>query len=192
MTLATLIWTMGNVSGGHFNPAVTIAFLFTGKINPLMTLMYIGAQLVGAITGSYILKSAAPEAAQGKLAITEVHPDVNLPQAFGVEVLITFILVFTIFSCVDARRKDLHGSFPLQIGLAVAVGGLFGGKFTGGSMNPARSFGPAVTTGLWENHWVYWIGPITGSLIAGFIYQFVLRLKCPRPPPPYRRVDTNA
>jgi MIP family channel proteins len=179
---------MGNVSGGHFNPAVTIAFLFTGKINPLMTFMYVGAQLVGAISGSYILKSVAPE--MGNLTITDVHPDVQLDQAFGVEVLITFVLVFTIFSCVDTRRKDLHGSFPLQIGLAVTVGALFGGKFTGGSMNPARSFGPAVTTGLWKNHWLYWLGPITGSLLAAFIYQFVLRLTCPRPPP-YRRVETK-
>lgn len=179
MTLATLIWCMGNVSGGHFNPSVTIAFLFTGKINPLLTIMYVGAQLLGGFTGATILYSFASDKA-GNLTVTLVHPDIHLGQGFAVEMLITFILVFTIFSCVDSRRNDLTGSFPLQIGFAVVVGGLFGGKFTGGSMNPARSFGPALVTGIWDNHWIYWFGPITGALIAGFVYQFVLTLKCPR------------
>jgi MIP family channel proteins len=141
LTLASLVWVLGSISGGHLNPAVTISFLFTGKINPLMAFFYVGAQLCGSISGSFILINIAPEAARSNLSVTQVHPEINLIQAFGVELIITFILVFTIFSCVDARRKDLHGSFPLQIGLAVTVGGLFGGKFTGGSMNPARSFG---------------------------------------------------
>ena len=170
---------MGNVSGGHFNPSVTIAFLFTGKINPLMTIMYVGAQLLGGFTGATILNSFAADKA-GNLSVTLIHPDIHLGQGFAVEMLITFILVLTIFSCVDTRRNDLTGSFPLQIGFAVVVGGLFGGKFTGGSMNPARSFGPALVTGIWDNHWIYWLGPITGALIAGFVYQFVLTLKCPR------------
>ena len=156
ITLATLIWILGSVSGGHFNPSVTIAFLFTGKINPLITMLYIGAQLVGALTGAYILFGLSPDFARGKLSVTEVHQDITLGQAYAVELIITFILVLTIFSCVDSRRNDLTGSFPLQIGLAVAVGGLFGGRFTGGSMNPARSFGPAVVMGLWQNHWIYW------------------------------------
>ena len=180
LTLATLVWGLGNVSGGHLNPAVTIAFLFTGKINPILTVMYVIAQLVGALTGASILNSIVPESARGNLSITEVHPDVSLGQAFGIELIITFILVLTIFSCVDSRRSDLGGSFPLQIGFAVVVGGLFGGKFTGGSMNPARSFGPALISGLWHNHWVYWLGPIFGGVLAGLIYQFLLTLKCPR------------
>jgi glycerol uptake facilitator-like aquaporin len=135
LTLASLVWVLGNVSGGHLNPAVTIAFLFTGKINPLLTVMYIGAQLVGALTGAFILNDVVPTEARGTLSVTAVHSSINLAQAFCVELIITFILVLTIFSCVDSRRNDLHGSFPLQIGIAVVVGGLFGGKFTGGSSN---------------------------------------------------------
>ena len=157
-----------------------------------MTVMYIGFQLAGSIVGSLILQNISPAEARGQLSVTLVHADINVIQAFVVELIITFVLVFTIFSCVDSRRKDLHGSFPLQIGLAVAVGGLFGGPFTGGSMNPARSFGPAVASGIWTNHWVYWLGPIAGCLIAAFVYQFGLTLKCPRKPPPYRSVPTNA
>lgn len=188
MTLATLIWILGHVSGGHFNPAVTIGFFLSCKINPIMSLLYIGAQLSGAIAGSYLLFGLSDESVRGNfnLTCTQIYSETTLGQAFGVETIITFILMFTIFSCVDSRRKDLHGSFPLQIGFAVAIGGMFGGRFTGGSMNPARSFGPAVITGIWTDHWVYWIGPITGSLIAALVYQFALTVRCPRRP--YRRL----
>ena len=185
LTLATLVWCLGSVSGGHLNPAVSIAFLFTGKINALIALIYVGAQLSGAMAGAYLLNSLVPEsllAVEGgaALGVTRVHADVQLAQAVGIELVITFILVLTIFSCVDARRNDLTGSFPLQIGFAVVVGGLFGGQFTGGSMNPARSFGPALVAGKWHEHWVYWLGPIAGGVLAGLVYEFGLTLKCPR------------
>lgn len=130
--------------------------------------------------GAYILNEFRPDAAKGNLSVTLVNPAISLSQGYLVELIITFILVITIFSCCDDRRKDLSGSFPLQIGLAVAIGGLFGGKFTGGSMNPARSLGPAVVTGIWTHHWIYWLGPISGALVAAFLYQFVLTLKCQR------------
>jgi MIP family channel proteins len=182
LTLATLIWAVGSVSGGHLNPAVTAAFLFTGKINPLLAVLYMGSQVLGGLSGASLLKNIAPDHG-GSLSVTQVHPDVTLAQAFGVEAIITFVLVMTIFSCVDSKRKDLGGSFPLQIGIAVVCGGLFGGHFTGGSMNPARSFGPAAITGNWKDHWVYWVGPMTGGILAGMIYTFILRLKCPRRKP---------
>jgi len=180
LTLASLVWVLGSISGGHLNPAVTIAFLFTGKTNPLLAVLYIFAQLLGAYAGAALLVSLAPVETAGKMSLTLVHADISLAQAWGVEAIITFILVITVFSCVDSKRKDIGGSFPLQIGLAVVVGGLFGGKFTGGSMNPARSFGPALLTGVWDNHWVYWVGPVTGGVLAGILYTFVLRLQCPR------------
>jgi aquaporin-4 len=189
LTLATLVWCLGNVSGGHLNPAVTVAFLLTGKINPVLTLLYIGSQCFGAFTGAKILISIVPEYARGSLSVTQVHPDVDLVQAYFIELIITFILVFAIFSCVDSRRNDLHGSFPLQIGSAVVVGGLFGGKFTGGSMNPARSFGPALVMNIWTHHSIYWLGPISGSILAGLIYQ-TITLKCVRKP--IRRPYTKA
>ena len=120
-----------------------------------------------------MIKSVSPVEASLNMSVTAVHKDITLGQAFGVELLITFVLVLTIFSCVDSTRNDLHGSFPLQIGLAVAVGGLFGGKFTGGSMNPARSFGPALASSIWKDHWIYWLGPITGAILAGTAVCFI-------------------
>jgi glycerol uptake facilitator-like aquaporin len=118
-----------------------------------MTLFYVAAQLIGASAGAITLQNLVPAQAQGNLSVTAIHSDITIGQAFGIELIITFILVITIFSCVDSRRSDLLGSFPLQIGFAVVIGGLFGGRFTGGSMNPARSFGPALVTGIWKDHW---------------------------------------
>ena len=173
LTLATLVWCLGIISGGHFNPAVSLAFFFTGKINPILTVLYVGFQLVGGITGAFILQGLAPNGTAGNLSVTLVHKDILLSQAYAIELIITFVLMITIFSCVDSRRNDLGGSFPLQIGLAVTIGALFGGKFTGGSMNPARSFGPAVATGIWTDHWIYWLGPISGSVLAGIVYKIL-------------------
>ncbi len=131
LMVATIVWCLGSISGAHLNPAVTISFLFTGKINPLATILYIGFQLLGAITGSYILNELVPDFAKASLSITSVHEKLNLTQAFGVEFIITFILVLTVFSCVDEERKDLNGSFPLSIGIAIIIGSLFGGPLTG-------------------------------------------------------------
>lgn len=133
LTLATLIWIFGHISGGHFNPAVTISFLFTGKINPLLAFLYVTSQTLGGFTGASILWSLSPNRLNSiGLSVTAVHPSVNLCQAFFIEAIITFLLVITVFSCVDSKRTDLKGSFPLHIGFSVTVGALFGGKFTGG------------------------------------------------------------
>ncbi|CAF0749105.1 unnamed protein product [Brachionus calyciflorus] len=108
------------------------------------------------------------------IGVTSISDQISPIQGFFVEVIITFILVFCIFSSIDKRRKDLGGSFPLTIGFAVTVGALFGGNFTGGSMNPARSFGPAFVTQNWTHHWIYWAGPITGAIIAGVLYKLLV------------------
>ncbi|RNA10931.1 aquaporin-4 isoform X2 [Brachionus plicatilis] len=107
------------------------------------------------------------------IGLTLLSDQITPLQGYLVEVLITFVLLFTIFACIDKKRNDLGGSFPLTIGFAVTVGALFGGKFTGGSMNPARSFGPAFINQNWSNHWIYWAGPITGAILAGFVYKFL-------------------
>jgi glycerol uptake facilitator-like aquaporin len=92
-----------------------------------------------------------------QIGVTLLHEDLSQAQGFGIEVIVTFILMMAVFACLDAKRKDLNGSFPLTIGLAVTVGGLFAGPFTGGSMNPARSFGPALVMNNWTGHWIYWV-----------------------------------
>ncbi|CAF4325971.1 unnamed protein product [Adineta steineri] len=100
---------------------------------------------------------------------------ISLSQAFIIEFLITFILCYTVHAICDKRRDDIGGSKALAVGLAVTIGCLFGGPYTGASMNPARSFGPASVMNIWKNHWIYWIGPIAGSVVAGLMYTRVLR-----------------
>lgn len=108
-----------------------------------------------------------------KIGLTLLNKDLTPIQGFSIELIITFILILTIFACIDTKRKDLHGSFPLTVGFAVMVGSLFGGGLTGGSMNPARSFGPALVNSRWENHQIYWFGPITGACIAAISYKLL-------------------
>nr|XP_045587367.1 aquaporin AQPAe.a-like isoform X2 [Procambarus clarkii] len=111
----------------------------------------------------------------GNLGMTVVSSNVSVGQALGVELIITFILVLVVFGATDERRNDLKGSAPLAIGLSITACHLMAVPVTGASMNPARTFGPAVVTGIWENHWVYWAGPILGGMLAAVIYSYVFR-----------------
>lgn len=114
LTLATLVWALGSISGGHLNPAVTIAFLLTGKTNPLLAALYILSQLVGAIAGAALLIQIAPLETAGKLSLTQVHPDITLVQAWGVETIITFILVLTVFRLSSINLLP-HCSIPKYV-----------------------------------------------------------------------------
>jgi len=177
--IATIVVGFGNISGAHINPAVTLSFLVSCEIDIIRALCYIGMQLLGAISGSCLLKFLAPSHAQGNLGMTTITEGVTIFQAIIVEFIITFILCYTVHSICDKQREDIGGSKALAVGLSIIVGGLFGGPYTGASMNPARSFGPATVMNSWENHWVYWIGPLTGSVVAAIMYTFILKQQPP-------------
>ena len=125
LSVATVIWIIGHVSGGHVNPAVTAAFFITRRISLARAVMYIVSQCVGAIIGAGILKGLTPPVRWGTLGATLLHNDMDGGKAFGVELFITFVLVLTVFATCDKRRKDLNGSFPLSIGLSVTMCHLF-------------------------------------------------------------------
>jgi len=176
LTVASLAQAIGHVSGCHINPAVTAGLLTTRGIGLITGILYIIAQSVGGILGALILKAVTPEKVNAEaLGVTKLAPDVDPGLGIGIELIITFVLVLTVFGVTDPRRSDLKGSAPLAIGLAVAAGHLFAIPATGSSMNPARSLGPAVIQGEWDHHWVYWVGPILGGVIAGLIYNYVFR-----------------
>ena len=125
LTVATVVWCIGHLSGGHINPAVTAAMLLTRKISLVKAVLYVVAQSAGAVGGAALLKGLTPEDLLGDIGMTTVSDDITVVRAFGVEFFITFVLVLTVFASCDARRQDLKGSAPLTIGIAVLICHLF-------------------------------------------------------------------
>ena len=126
LTLATMIWVTNCISGGNLNPAISIILVFTNDLDLMRGVFYVIFQLLGAIAGSATLNALVPAYARTNLGLTLPSENLPLLKAFGVEVIITFLLAFTVFACLDKQRKDLGGSFPLAIGLSVTAGALFG------------------------------------------------------------------
>lgn len=125
ISVATIVWGIGHVSGGHINPAVTSAFFITRRISFAKAIFYIVAQCIGAIFGALILKGVTPYQRWGTLGNTMLNDEMEAGRAFGVEFMITFVLVFTVFASCDGKRNDLKGSAPLTIGLSVTMCHLF-------------------------------------------------------------------
>jgi aquaporin Z len=172
LILAVMVSALMRISG-HFNPAVTAGFLVTRRIDPMMAGVYVVAQLMGAILGAYLLKWTFPvalfEATRG--GGQSVALQLSGAQAFVLEVVGTFFLVITVFgTAVDPRAPRIGG---LAIGFVVAADILALGPLTGGSMNPARSFGPAVASGVFEAQSIYWLAPLTGGIIAALLYEYL-------------------
>ncbi|KAM9445759.1 aquaporin-4 isoform 2-T2 [Clarias gariepinus] len=160
------------ISGAQVNPAVTLALLATRKLDALRAMIYVFAQCLGATVGAGILYLVLPLKSAADIYVNKVPMEGNAGQALGMEVLITFQLVFTIFSVEDQRKREECEPGNLAIGCSISAGIFTAGKISGGSMNPARSLGPAIIVGYWEHHWVYWIGPVFGAVLAGMAHEF--------------------
>jgi aquaporin TIP len=172
LILAVMVSALMRISG-HFNPAITLGFLATRRIDPMIAGVYIVAQLIGAIVAAYVLKFTFPftlfEATRGggqSLAL-----QVSGPQGFVLEFVATFFLALVVFgTAVDPKAPRIGG---LAIGLTLSAGILAIGPLTGGSMNPARSFGPAVASGNFEAQLIYWLAPIAGAVTASLLYEYL-------------------
>ena len=170
LILALLVTATMRISG-HLNPAVTAGFLVTRRIEPMMAVVYWIAQFTGAIVASYALKALYPEniVTVTRLGGQSISSSITMTQAIVLEAIATFFLVFVVFgTAVDPKGPKVGG---FAIGLTVTAGILGIGPLTGGSMNPARSFGPAVVTHLFEGQAAYWIGPLLGGVIAAILYD---------------------
>jgi MIP family channel proteins len=167
--VAALIYTLGHISGAHFNPAVTLALWSSGFFAGKRVVPYIVGQCVGAIAASGLLRLIF--GIVGNLGATLPIGD-NWLQALLIETVLTFILMFVIFGSAVDRRAPI-GFAGMAIGLTVMVAAAVMGPITGASMNPARSLAPALVAGLWQHHWVYWVAPIFGAQLAGWVYRWL-------------------
>jgi MIP family channel proteins len=168
--LAIMVTATMRISG-HLNPAVTLGFLAARRIEPMMAAVYIVAQLLGAVVAAYALKAVFPSEIETatRLGGQSVSIELTAGQAILCEFLATFFLTFVVFgTAVDPAAPKVGG---FAIGLAVTADILAIGPLTGASMNPARSFGPAVVSGIFEGHLIYWIGPILGAVSAAVLYD---------------------
>ncbi|MQL95372.1 hypothetical protein Taro_028039 [Colocasia esculenta] len=159
-----------NISGGHVNPAVTFGLALGGHITILTGIFYWVAQLLGSIVASFLLKVVT-----GGLAVPTHGLAKGVGAAEGVvfEIIITFGLVYTVYAtAADPKKGSLGTIAPIAIGFVVGANILAAGPFSGGSMNPARSFGPAVASGDFTDNWIYWVGPLIGGGLAGLVYTY--------------------
>lgn len=179
LAMGIMVASLGPVSGGHFNPAITIGFWVTRKLSTIHTLAFWAAQLAGAAAAAYALRFLLPFDAwtAAQLGTPDLAGGISRTSGMIIEALITFFLVFVFF----ATATDLPGAFPRisgwAVGLTITMGALFGGPFTGASFNPARAFGPALAANHWNNQGVYWVGPLAGGVAAGWLYDMVFLRK---------------
>jgi aquaporin TIP len=172
LAIATMVAATANISGGHINPAVTFSAVVTGRMKAGPGVVYVAAQLVGAVIGALLLQIILVDSIEGALgahAINDAAVD-GTGAAVLVEAILTFVLVFTVFGTAMDKR-GLGNVAPLAIGFAILIDHLVAVPLTGASMNPARSFGPALVAGEWDDHWVYWAGPLVGGAFAGVVYM---------------------
>jgi len=171
LVVAALVYALGHISGAHFNPAVTIGFWISGELNGGRVPAYIAAQTCGAVAASGVVRLIFGQA--GALGAT--IPNGAADTSFWLELLMTCLLVFVILgSAVHGRAtKSFAG---IAIGSTIALDALFGGPISGASMNPARSFGPALIGGIWHDQWIYLTAPFIGAIVAVLAYRLTLDL----------------
>ena len=179
LAIGIMVSALGHVSGGHFNPAVTIGFWVTKRINTLDVVGYWAAQLVGAIAAAYLLKAIVPDDAWRAVALgtPALARDFRVLDGMIVEGVMTFFLVLVVFATAVDEKGAWRAISGFGIGLTITMGILTGGPLTGAALNPARAFGPALASWFWHDHYVYWIGPLIGGAAGGYVYGLLYERK---------------
>jgi MIP family channel proteins len=183
LAIGLMVAAAGHISGGHYNPAVTVALFIGGKIGLIKSVAYIIAQLLGAVVAALVLKEIFDKSLVDLAATVptvnyggEGDPDaliIGRANAFCLEAVTTFFLVYVIHGvAVDSRGA--RAIAPLAIGLTITMDILMAGPLTGAAMNPSRHFGPALVEGEWKDAWLYWAGPIIGGGLASIVHNYIL------------------
>ncbi|XP_012860916.1 aquaporin-8 isoform X1 [Echinops telfairi] len=176
MALGLIVAMLGNISGGHFNPAVSLAAMLTGGLSLMMLLPYWFSQLCGGLIGAVLAKEVSSKErfqnTSGAAFVTVQEPG-QVMRAVVMEFILTTLLCLTVcMSTINQRTKSPLA--PFAIGCAVTVAILTGGTISGACMNPARAFGPAIMANHWKFHWIYWAGPLLASLLVGVLIRLFL------------------
>ncbi|XP_077172810.1 aquaporin-8 [Paroedura picta] len=176
LALALAIAVLGNISGGHFNPAVSLGAWLVGGLNMALVIPYWISQLCGGLIGAAFAKVVTAlgsyKNASGA-AFTAITSDDQLGRALTTEVILTMFLILVV--CMGAINERTRGPLaPFCIGFTVTVDILVGGAISGACMNPARAFGPALVANYWDYHWVYWVGPMVAGLLVGALIRFLI------------------
>jgi aquaporin Z len=184
LVIAVMVSAVGLISGGHFNPAITVGFLITRRIAPVLGALYIVVQLGAAATAAVLLNWVLPSesATATHLGAPVLGTGVTSGQGVAVEAVLTFFLVWVVFATAVDPRGTFKQIAGLAIGLTIVFDVLVGVGLTGGAMNPARAFGPQLVDDHWANWWVWYVGPIAGGAIAALVYE-ALYLGPPKPEP---------
>jgi MIP family channel proteins len=173
LAFAIMVTAVGHISGGHLNPAVTIGFWVTKRLSTLQALLYWIAQLLGASVAAYLLVAIIPDSVWRPVGLgtPDLAADFTRMHGMALEAATTFLLVFVVFATAVDAKGAFNKVAGFASGLTVTMGMLFAAPFTGGALNPARAFGPALASHHWTNHGVYWVGPLFGGVLAGVIYD---------------------
>ncbi len=174
LAIGLMVAAAGHISGGVYNPAVTLGLLIGGKIKVDKAVAYVIAQLIGAVVGAALIKASYPAGLVDAVALGTPGLGAGVSAGKGViaEIVTTFFLMYVIFgTAVDSRGAKIVAS--LAIGLTITIDILAIGPLTGAAMNPARWFGPALVQGVWDNAWIYWVGPGLGAAIAAVLYGYI-------------------
>ena len=179
LAIAIMVSALGHISGGHFNPAVTIGFWVTKRLNTLDVVLYWIAQLAGATAAAFLLKAIIPEDTWRAVALgtPDLARDFSRLSGMILEAVTTFFLVLTVFATAVDEKGTFRSIAGFGIGLIISLGILVAGPFTGAALNPARAFGPALAATHWANHGVYWVGPLAGGFLAGLLYDSLFMKK---------------
>jgi aquaporin TIP len=180
LVIAVMVSAVGHISGGHFNPAITLGFLVTGRLAPLLAAVYWVAQFAGAIAAAALLRWIFDDANEGSLGTPVLNPGIQPEAGLIVEAILTFFLVWVVFATAADPRGTFKSIAGLAIGLTITMDVLMGGPLTGAAMNPARALGPQLLSGDWDNFWIWYVGPFAGAVIAAVAYE-LLYLRPVRP-----------
>jgi len=172
LAIAVMVSAVGHISGGHFNPAVTLGFLVTRRIHPINAVVYWIVQFGAAALAVLMLKWILPSSTSpyGAPALAQV---LDKGQGVAVEAVLTFFLVWVIFACAADPRGAFDKIAGLAIGGVITMGTLMAFVLTGAAMNPARAFGPQLVANDWKNWWIWYVGPLAGGVIAAVLYELM-------------------